>query len=121
MQSARTPILAAALVAFAVSPAGAQSALDGYTPVTEARLRNPEPANWLFYRGTRDGWGYSPLDQIDATNVQNLVPVWSFSTGMTSGHQAPPIVNDGVMFISTPRNLVSVSYTHLTLPTKRIV
>lgn len=106
MRSVRTLISAAALVALVSSPGGAQSVLDGYTPVTEARLRSPEPANWLFYRGTRDGWGYSPLDQIDATNVQNLVPVWTFSTGMTSGHQAPPIVNDGVMFVSTPRNLV---------------
>ena len=26
----------------------------------------------------------------------------SFSTGVTSGHQAPPIVNDGIMFVTTP-------------------
>ena len=30
----------------------------------------------------------------------------SFSTGVTNGHEAPPIVNNGVMFVSTPGNQV---------------
>ena len=33
-----------------------------------------------------------------------LQPVWSFSTGQVEGHQAPPIVNNGVMFVATPGN-----------------
>jgi alcohol dehydrogenase (cytochrome c) len=74
----------------------------GYTPVTDERLRNPSPSDWLMYRRTYDSWGYSPLDQITSDNVGDLVPVWSFSTGVTSGHQAPPIVNDGIMFVTTP-------------------
>jgi alcohol dehydrogenase (cytochrome c) len=106
MRSARTSLVAAALVAVSTLPAHAQRSVARYAPVTGARLANPEPSNWLFYRGTHDGWGYSPLDQIDAGNVQNLVPVWTFSTGVTGGHEAPPLVNDGVMFVTTPRNLV---------------
>jgi alcohol dehydrogenase (cytochrome c) len=106
MRSAPSSLVAAALMVLAAPPLDAQRTVERYTPVTEARLAAPEPESWLFYRGTRDGWGYSPLDQIDATNVQDLVPVWTFSTGVTSGHQAPPLVNDGVMFVSTPRNLV---------------
>ena len=74
----------------------------GYTPVTDERLRSPDADDWLMYRGTYDSWGYSALDQITTGNVQNLVPVWSLSTGVTSGHQAPPIVNDGIMFVTTP-------------------
>ncbi|HEU5195915.1 MAG TPA: PQQ-binding-like beta-propeller repeat protein, partial [Methylomirabilota bacterium] len=77
-----------------------------YTAVTEQRLLNPEPGNWLMYRGNYAGWGYSPLDQITPANVRNLVPVWSFSTGVNEGHQAPPIVNNGVMFVTTPQNQV---------------
>jgi alcohol dehydrogenase (cytochrome c) len=77
-----------------------------YHAVTEARLEAPEPANWLMYRRTFDSWGYSPLARIDTRNVATLVPVWSASTGTTEGHQAPPIVNDGVMFITTPFNQV---------------
>lgn len=74
-----------------------------YSSVTQARLDNPEPRNWLMYRGNYQSWGYSPLDRINASNVKELVPVWSVSTGMLEGHQSPPIVNDGVMFVTTPQ------------------
>ena len=77
-----------------------------YSPVTDERLLNPEPANWLMYRGTYDSHGYSPLDQINTKNVAGLKPVWSFSTGLREGHQAPPVVNNGAMFITTPNNHV---------------
>ena len=77
-----------------------------YDPVTTERLLKPEPQNWLMYRGTYNGQGYSPLDNINTSNVKRLVPVWSYSTGQVEGHQAPPIVNNGVMFISTPQNQV---------------
>ena len=76
----------------------------GYGTVTEERLEAPEAANWLSYRGNYAGWGYSELDQIDVSNVGGLAPVWSFSTGVGSGHEAPPIVNDGMMFVTTPEN-----------------
>ena len=77
-----------------------------YTPVTDARLTNPSPDDWLMYRRTYDSWGYSPLDQITVDNVADLVPVWSFSTGVVSGHQAPPQVNDGIMFVTTPESQI---------------
>src|SRR5262245_29377600 len=77
-----------------------------YSAVTDSRLLNPEARNWLMYRGNYQGWGYSPLDRITPDNVKRLVPVWSFSTGVTEGHQSPPIVNDGVMFVTTPQQQV---------------
>ena len=84
-------------------PITIQGAQD-YTPVTDERLVNPEPENWLMYRRTYSGSGYSPLDQINRQNVENMVPLWCFSTGVTEGHQSPPIVNDGIMFITTPES-----------------
>ena len=57
-------------------------------------------------RRTYDGWGYSPLDQINAGNVKRLQPVWTLSTGMNNGHEAAPIVNGSVMFVSTSYNQV---------------
>ncbi len=98
--NARTALLVLTLTA---GGAGAQVASD-YALVTDERLENPEPGNWLMFRRTYDGAGYSPLDQIDTRNVDELVPVWSVSTGITEGHQAPPLVNDGVMFVTTPLN-----------------
>ena len=80
--------------------------LANYTPVTAERLKNPEDGNWLLFRRTYDGWGYSPLSQITPANVGKLELVWSFATGQVEGHQAPPIVNNGVMFVATPGNQV---------------
>jgi alcohol dehydrogenase (cytochrome c) len=77
-----------------------------YAPVTAERLKNPEDGNWLLFRRTYDGWGYSPLSQITPANVGNLELAWSFATGQVEGHQAPPIVNNGVMFVATPGNQV---------------
>jgi len=78
--------------------------LQKYTPVTAERLKKPEDGNWLMFRRTYDGWGYSPLGEITRENVSRLQPVWSFATGQVEGHQAPPIVNNGVMFVATPGN-----------------
>ena len=80
--------------------------LPPYSSVTDARLRNQDNDSWLLYRGSYDSHGYSALDQIDTDNVANLKPVWSFSTGLREGHQAPPIVNNGYMYVSTPQNHV---------------
>ena len=96
---ASSGILAGACLA-TLLVAGAAGASD-YTPVTDARLVNPEPANWLMTRGNYKGWSYSPLDRINTSNVKNLMPVWSLSTGVEEGHEAPPIVNNGIMFVST--------------------
>ncbi len=75
-----------------------------YRNVTQERLNSPEAQNWLMYRRTYDSQGYSPLKQITRRNARRLVPVWTFSTGMREAHQAPPVVNDGYMFITTPHN-----------------
>jgi len=80
--------------------------LQNYQPVTAERLKNPEPGNWLMIRRSYDGWGYSPLNQINTGNVSQLKPVWGMLTGENRVHEAAPIVNNGVMFISTPNNQV---------------
>src|SRR5436190_20700270 len=80
--------------------------LQNYKPVTADRLRRPEDSDWLMVRRTYDGWGYSPLDQITPANVARLQPAWVFATGQTNGHEAAPIINNGVMFVATPGNQV---------------
>ena len=80
--------------------------LQNYKPVDAERLKSPADGDWLMVRRTYSGWGYSPLDQITPANVTRLQPAWSFSTGVTNGHEAPLIVNNGVMFAATPGNQV---------------
>src|ERR1700682_3033393 len=100
----RKKLLLLSSVVFAGLPAMAWAGeVKNYSPVTQERLANPEPRNWMLYRRTSDAHGYSPLDKINTSNVKNLVPVWTFSTGVTEGHEAPPIVNNGVMFVATPQ------------------
>ena len=75
----RHAILAALAAAWlAPAPAAAQAPpAAGFVPVTDAMLQNPAPGDWLTWRRTLDGWGYSPLDQIDRGNVGDLRMVWS--------------------------------------------
>lgn len=73
-----------------------------YEPVTNERLLDPAPGDWLMYKRTYSLQAYSPLDQINVDNVADLVPVWSFGTGVSDGHEAPPIVNGGLMFATAP-------------------
>src|SRR5688500_12651456 len=72
-----------------------------FRPVTDAMLEKPEPGEWINWRRTYDGTGYSPLDQINRQNVGRLTLAWSW--GMPAGqHQPTPLVHDGVMFLPTP-------------------
>ena len=82
---------------------------DDYSPVTDARLRQPESHNWLMYRGNYSGWGYSPLQQITSLNVADLSPAWVFHTGVyEEHHQAAPIVNDGRMYVTTAAQVIAL-------------
>ena len=85
--------------------AGADAQTRELTGVTDEMLQNPDPADWLNWRRTLDGWGYSPLDQIDRENVDQLQLVWGWQLGPGLS-QAAPLVHDGVMFIPSPRNIV---------------
>jgi alcohol dehydrogenase (cytochrome c) len=88
------------------APLPVPSILQDYKPVTTERLKKPDDGDWLMVRRTYDGWGYSPLAQITPANVARLQPVWVFATSVNNGHEAPPIVNGGVMFVATPGNQV---------------
>jgi alcohol dehydrogenase (cytochrome c) len=88
------------------APAPVPAILANYKPVTAERLLKPADGDWLMFRRTYDGWGYSPLSQITPANAGHLKLVWTLTTGQLEGHQAPPMVNDGVMFVATPGNQV---------------
>src|SRR2546427_11748703 len=65
-----------------------------FQPVTEEGLRNPPPGDWPNWRRTDNAWGYSPLTQINRSNVQQLQVAWSWA--MNDGAQeATPLVSNG--------------------------
>ena len=99
----RTSLALAVVGIAAVVPGQAQP--PDITPVTDATLQNPDPEDWLSWRRTLDGSGFSPLDQINTDNVGDLRLAWSW--GLEAGvSQTTPIVRDGVMFIANPGNVV---------------
>ncbi len=90
----------------AAAPAPVPLLLQNYSPVTAERLKSPADGDWLMIRRTYNGWGYSPLDQINTTNASKLRLVWSTITGESRVHEAAPLVNNGAMFVSTPNGQV---------------
>jgi alcohol dehydrogenase (cytochrome c) len=75
------------------------------TPVSDATLLNPPPQDWLMWRRTLNAWGYSPLSQIDKTNVHQLQLVWV--RGLEPGPQeGTPLVHDGVLYFPNPRDVI---------------
>ena len=105
---AARPVLACAVAALFLAPVPAavhaQPAGD-FVPVTDAMLENPAPADWLSWRRTPDGWGFSPLDQIDRGNVGELRMVWS--RGLTAGSQeGTPLAYDGVLYMPNPGDVI---------------
>jgi len=95
-----------ASTAWAQQPAPASKALDSLTPVTDDMLKNPADGDWLMYRRTYNGWGYSPLDQITKDNVKNLQLVWSWGLSPGGTTQETPLVHDGVMFVQNSTHLI---------------
>jgi alcohol dehydrogenase (cytochrome c) len=82
-----------------------QKTIPNFVPVTDAQLRNPPAGDWLMYRRTYDGWGYSPLNQINTANVSRLRLVWS--RAMESGwNEGTPLIRNGVMFLPNNSDVI---------------
>lgn len=78
-----------------------------YVPVTDAMLRNPDPGDWLMIRRNYQAWSYSPLAQINTSNVKTLQLVWEWAMNEGGGANEPtPIVHDGTMFLANVGNVV---------------
>ncbi|MGH7559463.1 MAG: PQQ-dependent dehydrogenase, methanol/ethanol family [Gemmatimonadales bacterium] len=76
-----------------------------FSDVSAQRRPQPPPApagGWTSPAGDPALTRHSPLDQINATNVSGLRPVWSFSTGSLRGHEGSPLVVGATMFVHTP-------------------
>jgi len=65
-------------------------------------------ANWALHNLDLAGTRYSPLTQINRTNVKSLVPRWLFQHGVIDGvsNQTTPIVVNGTMYVTDSRGSV---------------
>jgi len=74
------------------------------------RIQNAdaEPQNWLAHGRTWSEQRYSPLDNINETNINELGLAWYFDLDTARGQQATPIVVDGVMYTTSAWSKVQV-------------
>src|SRR4029077_18038398 len=61
-----------------------------YPTVTDERLQQPDAGDWLMYRRTYDGFGFSPLKQITPSNIRRLTLALSVSTDLLGAHEKTP-------------------------------
>jgi len=77
-----------------------------YQLVSDDELRNPDPADWLMIRGNHEAWSYSPLDQINQDNVEDLRLAWIWSMSDIASNQTSPLVHDGILYLFNPGNKI---------------
>ena len=84
-------------------------------PLSAAEPTDGGIADWTYYGGDPGGSRYSPLTQINKSNVAELKVAWEYHTGDVSDgsdnrrkseFETTPIVADGTMYLSTPFNRV---------------
>jgi alcohol dehydrogenase (cytochrome c) len=105
MKRVATIVGLAGLVLACQFAAGAQQRAR-FVPVTDAMLQNPDPADWLSWRRTTNGWGYSPLDQVNRNNVGQLRMVWTRGLGTGRTQEATPLAYNGVLYVPNPGDII---------------
>jgi lanthanide-dependent methanol dehydrogenase len=58
--------------------------------------------SWPMATGDYQNTRFSRLGDIDTNNVARLQLAWTFSTARVRGHEAAPLVVDGLMIVVTP-------------------
>lgn len=117
--SSDSAMLIAAATGNNVAPAAAQAqrqvaapegvtiagTVENFIPLTDADMRNPDPSDWLMWRGNYQAHSYSALDQVNRGNVKDLKLEWVWN--MYEGASEPaPIVYNGVMYLINTSNII---------------
>src|ERR1700728_3068168 len=101
-------VVTANIVLAAIAPATFAAAVTDQTLLSAAS----DGDNWITagrdYASTR----FSPLAQITSDNVKRLVPKWSFSVGTLDAQQTTPLVNDGVMYLTSAHSRIYAVDAH---------
>ena len=71
----------------------------GFAQTAEELINDAQtPEDVLVHSMGYDRKSYSPLEQIDKSNIHRLVPVWNASMMNLSGELAAPAIYDGVLY-----------------------
>jgi alcohol dehydrogenase (cytochrome c)/quinohemoprotein ethanol dehydrogenase len=93
-----------ALAALALAGCGVGTGGGSTVPtegVTDAMLASPPEGEWLSYGRDYGEQRFSPLKQIDTSNVAKLGLAWFADLDTARGQEATPLMHDGVLYVST--------------------
>src|SRR5207244_11386504 len=113
------PVTSAFSLALASVPAAAQAVGAGATtsakpmsgsrtPISQAMRAGAgkDSKNWLHANGSYEQTRFYPGKQVNAENVSKLKPAFVFQTAVLESMETAPIVDNGVMFLTTSYNHV---------------
>jgi quinohemoprotein ethanol dehydrogenase len=91
------PLLLGAVLQCGAAAAAGPAAVDA----TRLGKAAAEPGQWLTVGRTTDEQRYSPLQQINTTNIKQLSLAWYLDFDSNRGQEATPLAIDGVLYFST--------------------
>ena len=91
----------------------------------QADITKPKPDSWPTFNGDYSGKRYSPLKQIDSTNVKNLSLAWisrvnmqspptysggdgSVGQGATANNRGVPLMVNGILYMTEPNAMFAI-------------
>src|SRR5690349_18611003 len=77
-----------------------------YPTPTYASVARTTAVEWPAYNGGQAGDHYSPLTEINRSNVANLKVAWTFDTHEEGGLQTNPLMIGRMLFVYTPSQKV---------------
>ena len=102
MRTLLIPIFSAAVFASAYAQQPADVPRTSYTKAVANPAGAGKPGEWTSQARDFANTRFSPLDQINASNVGNLKLAWSFSDGTQYGHEGGPLIVGDTMYLVTP-------------------
>ena len=105
MNMSRFIILVATSLLLACTPSAEKQAA-GWVDSKRLSAAAAEPQNWLSHGRDYAEQRFSPLAQVNDTNVGELGLTWFLDFGTDRGLEATPLVVDGVMYVSGAWNIV---------------
>ena len=79
----------------------------GTEPARKISWGPPKPGDWLTYNGSYSGNRYSPLKQINTSNISSLKLKWIFPI-QYFGLETTPLAAGGVLYVTGPNQVFAL-------------
>src|ERR687891_2958785 len=98
----KSALLASAVLACGLGQAACTTNQDAQMQSERMTMAEGADGDWTVYGGDLSNTRYVANDQINVDNVKGLHVKWIFQTGIIGSFETTPLVEDGVMYITTP-------------------